>query len=391
MFAKFEDRLLTLSALVLVAITAAIILSQWRSLQESGPLLLLLIGFGLLVARAPEAKGEREIHLYFILQSILVTLMLTRGDVFIFLFFILSAQAMMFLPTRGGVFWLGIFTLITLVANVYEAGDLWAQLLGAAVNAAGYFFFGAFGSALVRADQARSESNRLLAELQTAHDRLQQDAHQAEVLAVAEERNRLSRDLHDTLGHRLTASIVQLEGAERLLHRDPDRAAGMVGTVRGQLSQGLEDLRSTLRAIRSPQVTHSAFPRMLRELGEEFSMATGITVNLDVGSELPELSEAQRITLYRAAQEGLTNAQRHARANTIWLTLKNGRGSAQLTIRDNGQGIEEQPIEPGIGLRGMQERVRHLGGVLKIGEANEGGAQLSITLPLKGNVDDGKQ
>src|SRR5690606_11162904 len=107
---------------------------------------------------------------------------------------------------------------------------------------------------------ARVESQRLQTELQEAHQQLQTYAERVEALAVAEERNRLAREMHDTLGHRLTVSIVQLEGAGRLIEHDPTRTAQMVQTVREQLVEGLDELRRALVSLRKPVSSSLSLP-----------------------------------------------------------------------------------------------------------------------------------
>lgn len=115
---------------------------------------------------------------------------------------------------------------------------------------------------LLRADAARQETQQVLDELDDAHQQLQTYAAQVEELAVAEERNRLSREVHDTLGHRLTVLIVQLAGAERLVAKQPDRATEKIATVRQQLDEGLGELRRTVAMLRAPSETDLALPNI---------------------------------------------------------------------------------------------------------------------------------
>jgi signal transduction histidine kinase len=230
---------------------------------------------------------------------------------------------------------------------------------------------------------ARAESQQLLADLQDAHRQLQAYAERVEMLAVVEERNRLSREMHDTLGHRLTVSIVQLEGAGRLIERDPARAAQMVGTVREQLAEGLEELRQTLAALRNPIVTTASFSKMLKSLTTDFASATQMQILTHLPDHLPNLSEAQRNALYRTAQEGLTNAQRHARATCVTLTVEPTADSIRLIIHDDGIGFDPASRASGIGLHGMRERANHLRGHLEIDSRPGQGTTLTLTLPLR--------
>ncbi|HRJ42253.1 MAG TPA: sensor histidine kinase, partial [Caldilineaceae bacterium] len=308
----------------------------------------------------------------------------------IFLFYILSVQALMLLPMRTGLGWVMLFTAITGFVTFYHDFRPYEDLVTTLVNGAGFFFFGAFGNALVRAQRARDESQRILAELTDAHVRLQRYAEQAESLAVAEERNRLSREMHDTLGHRLTVSIVQLEGAGRLLERDRQRAGQMVQTVREQLVEGLAELRTTLAALRDSGVGPS-LTKSLQTLASEYTQATALPVYLSLPRDLLALDEARRMTLYRAAQEGLTNTQRHAGANAVWLELQETESGLTLEVEDDGIGLPPEGIRPGIGLRGMQERAQQLGGTLDIGVSSRGGVGLRLWLPLGEERANGKE
>ena len=176
-------------------------------------------------------------------------------------------------------------------------------------------FFGAFANALLRADAARRESQALLDELQQAHEQLQEYALRAEEMAVVEERNRLAREMHDTLGHRLTVASVQLEAAQRLCPTDAERAAGLVGTVREQVREALGELRGTVATLRSPVEADLQLRSALRRLMDHFEEATGLTIHRVLPDEMPPLPDAHRLALYRAAQEALTNVQKHAEAS----------------------------------------------------------------------------
>lgn len=228
---------------------------------------LLLTAFGaLLICQLGAMQSGAALYLYLAAQTALVTglmaLQIPAYNVFSILFILLSAQAM-FLPNqRIGLAWIALFTLITGGFSLQAIG--WpAGLALAALYAGSYFFFGIFSAAVARADAARQESQWLLAELQEAHTRLQDYALQAQALAVAEERNRLAREMHDTLGHALTMSVVQLEGAQRLAATDPERAGRIVGTVREELHGALGDLRRALATLRMPLEAELPLPQAL--------------------------------------------------------------------------------------------------------------------------------
>lgn len=299
------------------------------------------------------------------------------------LFFILSAQAMLFLPLVPGVIWIAAFTIVTWLAGVSTLGVVNPVDMIAIVG--GYLFFGTFGAGLRQANEARQRSQQLLAELQQAHEQLQAYTSQAQQLAVAEERNRLAREMHDSLGHRLTVAVVQLEGAQRLIPTNPERSANMIETMRGQLKQALAELRQTVSALRSPEVSaalNGSLGTAVTHLVQTFQEATGLAVNLTLPEDLPLLPEAHRLALYRAVQESLTNVQRHAKAQQAWLIIAADADHITLAVSDDGQGFGDETADGRFGLIGLRERAKQLGGSLTLGSADEGGARLILQLPV---------
>lgn len=323
-------------------------------------------------------------NLYLGIQTILIISLLAlppHREFVIILFFVLSAEATTLHPNRIGYIWIALFVIITGGFLTLIAGAE-ATLYSLPIYAGGYLFFGAFAAAAARAEIARKESQSLLQELREAHEKLQVYAAQAEELAVSEERNRLAREMHDTLGHRLTVAIVQLEGAKRLVKEDPDRAETMVGTVHEQMRAALSELRSTVATLREPLQSDISLKNALRALGENFQAATDIQVEMAFAYKLPEFSNEYRTALYRAAQEALTNVQRHAKADTVRMTLEIQDGEINLTLYDNGIGLPHNADKLGFGLRGIKERAAQLGGRMRLEPNPEGGAQICICLPL---------
>ena len=298
-------------------------------------------------------------------------------------FFILSAQAMLFLPLVPGVIWIVVFTLVTWLGGVFAFGAVETESMIAV--AGGYLFFGTFGAGLRQAIEARQHSQQLLTDLQEAHEQLQAFTSQAQQLAVAEERNRLAREMHDALGHRLTVAVVQLEGAQRLIPTEPERSASMIEAMRGQLKQALAELRQTVSALRSPEASaalNGSLETAVFHLVQTFQEATGLTIDLTMPEELPLLPEMHRLAIYRAAQESLTNVQRHANARQAWLIIAADASHITLTVSDDGQGFGEDGADGRFGLIGLRERAKQLGGSLTLGAADEGGARLIMQLPV---------
>ncbi len=343
--------------------------ARWTSLA------LLLAFAGLLVFHPHEITSPLVPQAYFLAQTLLaIGVLWLRPNAFAapILFFVLSAEVMVTLVTRQALLWILAFLVITYVFAAALGG--WLEgLIFSLPYAGGYLFFGTFGKSLRDAQLARAESQRLLEELRAAQSQLKE-------LAVAEERNRLAREVHDSIGHRLTVAVVQLEGAQRLIPTDPERAGRMIGAMREQMKEALTDLRRTVATLRTPLADDLPLDAALQRLAQGFQESTGLAVHL-TQAPLPALAEPQRLALYRTAQEALTNAQRHAQARAVWLEVRAAGDALTLTAADDGRGYPPE-INSGFGLRGLQERAAQLGGTVALEARPGGGALLRLTLPL---------
>lgn len=360
-------------------------INQLTSGVQRGLALGLLVVFGVLFALS--ARFERTVlrlRGYFVVQTIFVSILVflePSSGIFLMLFFMLSAQAMLSCLKDEGYIWVGVFSVVTGVILVITF-SLKDGLLILLPYATGYWFFAAFARALASAEQSRRESQALLTELQSAHQQLKEYADQVEELAVAEERNRLAREMHDTLGHRLTVASVQLEGAQRLISNDPNKASQMVGTVRDQVRDALSDLRNTVATLREPIQTDLTLDSALKRLATSFEGATELKVELTLPTEEFSVPDAHRLTIYRAAQEALTNIQRHAHAQQAWMDLIREDNHLILSVSDDGVGIPDEIDASSFGLRGLNERAAQLGGEVNLSNRPEGGAMLKMVLPL---------
>ena len=380
---RSENFLLYCLGQFVVCLMVAQLYLQTRSLPA--PILLLdTLLFSLLFWLMPR-ETVRTRHLYFVVQGALVCAGYTQSYHFVYLFFILAGQAMYLFKPRTGLLWTGAFVVITLSGNFYLYSDALGILFPATRAVLTMFGFCTFAIMAQQIRVARWESGRadsLLKEMAEANERLQQYATQAQSLAVAEERNRLASELHDALGHRLTVSIVQLEGAARLMDREPGRVAGMIETTRAQLAEGLDELRHTLDALHTPLLAGDNLLSSLRQVADAFATATGVALHIQLPDRLPPLSDAQGMTIYRTVQEALTNTQKHARARNVWLTLDIASDRLILTARNDGRDFIPSNSR-GYGLRGIEERAVQLRGSLQVNRPESGGTLLTLSLPIE--------
>ena len=185
----------------------------------------LVLSFGLLAATChwPIRRLWRFPHVYLAIQTavVLALLMLPpRIDVWAILYFLLSAQAMIMFRQRMGFSWITIFAAAAISSTIYAQG--WREgLLAGVVYASGYYFFGAFATATAHAEADRRRSQELLDELESANQQLREYAAQAEELAAAQERNRLARELHDSVTQTIFSMTLTAESSRILLKRDP--------------------------------------------------------------------------------------------------------------------------------------------------------------------------
>ncbi len=229
---------------------------------------------------------------------------------------------------------------------------------------------------------ARNRSDALREELEAAHQRLAAYSVQAAELAASRERNRMAREIHDSVGHHLTVVSVQLEAAELVLGRDPEDARRRIVRAKELTREGLAEVRRSVGSLRASPLDGRSLPEAVGELvaGAEEPVA-----ELRVAGEPRELSDAAALTLYRAAQEGLTNARRHARARRIEVDLDYRDGArVRLSVRDDGDGRaleDDGPAGPGFGLLGLRERVQLVGGRMAVDSAPGDGFTLSVEVP----------
>lgn len=232
---------------------------------------------------------------------------------------------------------------------------------------------------------ARTRSDGLREELEEAHARLAAYSIQASELAASRERNRMAREIHDTVGHHLTVVSVQLEAAEMVLERDPEDARRRIVRAKELAREGLAEVRRSVGTLRTSPLDGRPLEAAVREL------AVGTDepeARLRVLGEARELPENAAMTIYRAAQEGLTNARRHAQAKRVEVELDyRDMRSVRLRVADDGVGAptssdtEAAGKSAGFGLLGLRERVHLLGGRIATDARPGEGFTLDVEVP----------
>ena len=231
----------------------------------------------------------------------------------------------------------------------------------------------------------------LLADLEASNVKLQVYAAQVAELAATEERNRLARDIHDSLGHRLTIVAIQLEKALAYKDRNPDEAEQALLDAKQAASAALQDVRRSVRSLRDADAGFS-LQTALAELVE--GMANGrFSIQYQFNGDEAHYSHSVLMALYRTAQEGLTNIQKHAQATAVRLTVHLQEAEGKLVLQDNGQGFETKTLDDlavdpyhSFGLQGIQERLELVRGQMQVISHPGQGTTLQITVPKNPTV-----
>lgn len=354
------------------------------TLGETLRLLVLALVYVLVGIRGVDLAERSNVlaGAYILLQSLLaaiITLLGARAGAFWIITFPLVSQSVILLPGRR---YLAACVLITLGAFAVPFGLTagWAAVLQSTlVYLSGVVFVVLFTQIAIREQSTRAEVERLAAELARANEGLRQHAIQAEELATARERNRLAREIHDSLGHYLTVINVQLEVAQTVLGQDPGRALDALRKAQSLTHEGLADVRHSIAALRRSPTEDRPLAQALSALLEE-CRAAGLVAEMTVTGQPQTLPPQVELTLYRAAQEGLTNTRKHARASRLDLNLDYGVSAVRLVLQDNGVGESESG--QGFGLLGVRERAQLLGGQVRLETGKGKGFRLEVELPL---------
>ena len=226
----------------------------------------------------------------------------------------------------------------------------------------------------------RSASDVLVKELGNANEKLREFSLNAEELATTQERNRIAREIHDTLGHSLTVVNVQLEAAEALIDKDKDKAKRFITKARELAKEGLHGIRASVSSLRASPLDGKTLLESFQDIISQ-AESGGTEISLNVEGDARPLHWQFESALYRTAQEALTNTRKHAQAKRINVLLDYSSDThIQMTITDDGVGCDK--AEGGFGLLGIKERVQFLNGEINIKTSTGEGFRLEVKLPL---------
>lgn len=271
--------------------------------------------------------------------------------------------------------------LVTYVIAVWSfSRDAQFVWIGLPVFFIGLIVIFIFTQMAVNEIKARERVELLATELSDANRHLSEYAEQVHELAIAQERNRFAREIHDGLGHYLTTINMQVNAASALVKSEPGKAIDMLEKAKKMTSEALIDVRNSVFALRKESIELDDLPQRIARLVEE-SRNSNVEVLLKVEGKPVPLTPQANLTIYRTAQETINNAHKHSKATRVDLILNYSQNErVQFMVTDNGLGADE--IRTGFGLLGIQERVRLLNGEVCIENEPGKGFKVRINLPV---------
>ena len=311
---------------------------------------------------------------YFVIQLLLaVTLILLRGSTgeLSLILLPLAGQSALLLPLPGMV--PVCFLIYVTLVMPFIIRSRWVDAIAIAlIYGTGIVFVVVF----TRVAASEREARTALAE---ANQLLRDHAAQVEELATTKERNRLAREIHDSLGHYLTVVNVQIGAAQAILEQDRPRALDHLSNAQALTQEGLAEVRHSVAALRASPIESRPLPEALAKLAEQWN-AAGLRARFVVAGTIRPLTPQANLTLYRAAQEALTNVGKHAHASSVDLHLDyRDERLVRLRIKDDGLGSANS--EGGFGLLGVRERVQLLNGAVCVRADAGEGFSLEVELP----------
>jgi signal transduction histidine kinase len=235
-------------------------------------------------------------------------------------------------------------------------------------------------SALLSERQIKDELLATHAELTDAHLQLQAYASQVEQMTILQERNLIAQEIHDSLGHALTALNIQLKVAKNLWNIDPSKSAAAVDAAQELGKMAILEVRESVQTLRA-RLPEPPLSQAIVTLVENFQHNTGIQVNLQQET-LAIVPQPINKTVYRVLQEALTNVVKHAGATVVEVAVSSAEGQLRLSVQDNGRGFDVERTAAGMGLNGMGDRLQRLGGRLQLRSSQGAGCEVTVELPL---------
>jgi signal transduction histidine kinase len=350
-----------------------------------------IAGFGLAGLQLPQHQLQKVWYILLQLGLLLLATFVGGIRLFPFLYIVLVIRSCWIFAPLGQV-WVAVmsflFSLLTLAYYVSYTKlpiELPEQLLSRLWVLALCFvcLFGLTLMFVLLLMNAILSERKSLEKLAIANEQLRRYALRIEDQATLQERNRIAREIHDSLGHSLTGLNIQLETALKLIAIDPQKAQPFLASAKTLGTSALRDIRSSVSLLRSTPLHGDSLKPSLNELIQNFHRTTGILPHcrLDIS---PTLSTELSTALYRIVQESLTNICKYGNAKTVQIDLHRTLSTHVLSVQDDGKGFDINQNTTGFGIQGMRERTLALGGTFQVRSQPGAGCCITATFPRIG-------
>jgi signal transduction histidine kinase len=330
--------------------------------------------------------GDSRISYASILFEILlimgISILPVRVGYFVYLFFVTVSESTIVFPRLYGLVTALTVLVVMPLSAAWRAGSglFWPVVMDLAPAWIVSIMFVYFMSYIVKTQiTEREKLARTNVELEDTYRRLLEHMQRTEILSVEKERVRMSREIHDTLAHTLTALLVQMEAVKKMMVINPEQAAVDIENAQSVTREGLSELKRTIRELR-PQILEShSFADAMRHMVQDQKL---LHIDLDVSIANERADDpSTEVVLLRLLQETMTNAVRHGKADQLSVTMQEENGLLRVILEDNGKGVGV--IRKGFGLTGMQERIEKNGGTIQFHSQPGKGFRITVLIPWR--------
>lgn len=366
--------------LLLVAVLATAVedLSTGRTVAVLALLTVAAGSYLLLGAPAFACSGWPAGGRVYVAIAVTVTLVgFAVYPAFAILLFAVYTQLWTLLPYRQAVVAVAVLTVgLGAVSAAVLGAPVSIAVLQTVLTLAGSVLLGTWITRIIQQSVERAD---VIAELQRTRAELATVSHEAGVLA---ERERLAREIHDTLAQGFTSVLMLVDLAESDVDTDPAAARRRLAVARDTARQNLAEARSLVAALTPVDLQAAPLPQAVGRLVDRFGGEAGLPATVEVAGEPRPLPANQEVVLLRAAQEALANVRRHAGRCRVAVGLRYGPDGTELTVADDGAGfVPDGTPAAGYGLAGMRRRVEEVGGTLRVRSEPACGTTVRVTVP----------
>lgn len=326
--------------------------------------------------------GYMNVSYFFIAEcaltgSMFVFLMHQFHEIGVYSFFYFPIMMIGFVSQERHYRWIGPL----LVLGLIVIGTWTAHLFTISIilQISDMIIFYILGYTLGRVAKINNKMKVLISSIQEKNKTLEQYSKRIEELTIIEERNRVSQDLHDTVGHIFTSVITSLDALPFLIKANQEEAESYIKEISNLARKGLDDVRHTIHQL-SPKGESLSLSDSFKFIVQDFMKHTGTKTDIYIQGTEKEIGKRMKTTLIRCLQESLTNAKRHGKANQIYVELMFKEDAVTLEVEDNGIGSENMTL--GFGISTMKDRLASMQGLLSIQSSQTNGTKIMCTIPL---------